>query len=162
MCSAHSPISPTVSLYCHSLNLTVKSTEILCNLIISPRENHSATRVTTLSIGGFDYKSSLIRSRTVIIIFLDPYPGCFRTFIPPYLMRSLKHWCKIFIKVLSLLCIICQSLSLTFCGLPDSGSREYMYSSSSRYSLCLVSGALAYASFTFCCIASRSARASYS
>ena len=88
MCTAHSsakqshtwsPISSTVSLYCHSLKLTDISTETPCNLIISPRENRSASRVTTLSISGFDYKSSLIRSRTVVIIF-RPRPWMFSHF----------------------------------------------------------------------------------
>ena len=39
-----SPISPTVSLYCHSLNLTDIGTETPCNVIISPWENQSAIR----------------------------------------------------------------------------------------------------------------------
>ena len=46
-----------------------------------------------------------------------------------------------------------------FCGLPNSRSHEYMYSSSSRHNLCSFSEALTCGSFTCCCIASRSARA---
>ena len=81
-----------------------------CNLIISPRENHSAIRSTTLAMGRLIFKFTLI-SRTLIIFLLGPDSAFFRRFVPHQL------------------CVL-SSISAIFQGSPTS---HYCFASFARF-----------------------------